>query len=274
MKRFSNNLKSVVSWCVVVAVLAAVSCSGTAVSPLGGDAEATSSENSFEGYAISIGPIVSPTPPTPREASAPDWGEFDEIVEPELPPWMQELIFDGMHISLTSGENDVDHTDYMYSSDNVTVIPDIGGDRVELASTPAAMSYVTYGFKDIPDGEEILRLEVTGTGAFGTGAGDGLYIGLGDYRRGAIRWVGPYAAEDDWVVNIWFMDNTNDQQRAYLTLAVAGGDTAEIEGLRVFVGGAPDVFHEPILEQVAMEIPLPDPFYELPPGFEELPLGG
>jgi hypothetical protein len=269
MKRFSNDLKWVVSWCVVVAVLAAVSCSGTAVSPLGGDTEATSPESSFEGYAVSIGPIVSPVPPSPRAASEPEWGEFDDIIEPEPSPWLQELLFDAMHISLTSGENDVDHTDYLYSSDNATVIPAPGDDHVELASTPDAMSYVTYGFKDIPAGEEILRVEVAGTGTFGAEASSGLYIGLGDYRRGAIRWVGPYAAEDDWVVNVWFMDNTNDHQRAYLTLAVSGGDAAEIEDLRVFVGGMPDVFREPILEEVAIEVPLPDPFHELPPGFGE-----
>jgi hypothetical protein len=258
MKSFYNNLKWVVSCSVAVAMLAVVSCSGNAVSPLGDNTEASYSVDSQGNMFGSVGPMTVDSPVLPKSSSGPGPEIDDDMIEVDPHDLLDDLLFNMMHIALESGENEVDHKGYMYHSENAY----INFDEVRLASEETAMSFVTYGFRNIPAGEEIRRVEVTGNGEFSEGSG--LWIGIGDPEKDTFKWTGPYSNEDDWVLNMYFMDNTNDLHRAYLTLAVSGGDAAYIHGLDIYVGGLPVLEHEPIFEMGEYMIPLPDPF---PDGF-------
>lgn len=258
MKSLYNSLKWVVSCSVAVAMLAVVSCSGNAVSPLGESTEASYSVDSEGNQYGSVGPMVADSPILPKGSSEPAPEIDDDMIEVDPHDLLDDLIFNLKHIELLSGENEVDHKNYMYHSENAYT----NFDEVRLASTEEQMSFVTYGFRNIPEGEEIRRVEVTGNGDFAEGTG--LWIGIGDPEKETFKWTGPYTNEDDWVLNMFFMDNTNDLQRAYLTLAVSGGDMAYIHGLTVHVGGLPEVEYGPIFEMGEYMIPLPDPF---PDGF-------
>ena len=239
MKCSNDNLMKVVSWSVAVGVLLAASCSGTAVSPLGEGVEADQDEMGYAQGFLENGTIVLSSPPSPRAASE-QADLIDDSIMEEYDPF-DDLLFGLAHIPLVSGENEVDHQDYLYHSENVDNDSDDFLDYVVLASEAGSMSFVTYGFREIPEGENITRVEVGGEGTFGDGAGNGLYIGIGDPEADTYEWIGPYRNEDEWSVNTPFMDNTNDQQRAYLTLAVAGGDRARISRLIIHVDGMPEI---------------------------------
>ena len=262
MKCLSHNLNWVVSWSVVVAMLFALGCSGTAVSPLGNAAETDVDELGYAAEYID-GSIYVSSPPSPRAASAPGDYIFDDSIIEYIDP----LLFYFSHIPLVSGENEVDVTEFMYHGDGAFIDhSDIFLSYVMLDSEPGTTSYVTYGFRDIPDGENITRVEVMGEGYFDDGAGNGLYIGISDPVADTYEWVGPFKNGEDWAVNMWFMDNTSDLHRAYLTLMVAGGDDAEIRDLTIVVNGMPEIGIEveSILERVAFDDPLPDLLEDFP----------
>jgi hypothetical protein len=256
MKSFYNNLKWVVSCSVAVAMLAVVSCSGSAVSPLGDNTEASYSVDSQGNQYGSVGPMTVDSPILPKGSSEPGPEIDDDMIEVDPHDLLDDLMFNLMHIALESGENEVDHKGYMYHSENAY----INFDEVRLASEETAMSFVTYGFRNIPEGENIQRVEVTGSGDFAEGTG--LWIGIGDPKKDTFKWTGPYTNEDDLVLNMYFMDNTNDLQRAYLTLAVSGGDMAYIHGLEIHVGGLPGIEMEPIFEMGELIDPWFNPFLD------------
>jgi len=237
-------------------MLFAMGCSGTAVSPLGNTAETDVDEL---GYAVefdSSGPIYSATIPSPRQASAP----ADSILDDSIAEVFDPMLWYFAHIPLASGENEVDVTEYLYHGDGAFVDhDDIFLNHVDLRSDPGTISYVTYGFRDIPDAENITRVEVLGEGYFGDGAGNGLYIGISDPIAETYQWAGPFKTGEDWAINLWFMDNVNDAQRSYLTLMVCNGDDAEIRGLTVYVDGMPEIEFEvdPIIEPIHFGDPLP-----------------
>jgi len=251
-----------VSWSVVVSLMLFAGCSGQAVSPLGDEADYD--EIGDATAFMEDGSITMDAPPSPRQASAPG----DDLISDEL-----EEVFDWMtyymaHIPLATGENEVDVTKFLYHSANAFVDhDDIYLNHVDLNSEPGGISYVTYGFRDIPAGENITRVEVWGDGIFGDGDENGLYIGIGDPDADTYKWIGPFKSGEEWAFNAWFMDNVNDLQRAYLTFVVSNGDMAEIRELRVYVDGMPEIGFEVegLLERVAFDSPLPDPETVGPP---------
>jgi hypothetical protein len=221
------SFKSIKNWIWMVLCLAALAAltgcqSG---SPLDlGDEALSDTQNAGEAPA----PIVSDEPVLPKGSS--DWQQFD----PEVSETLKDLLFDLRHIPLQSGDNCcIDPQDYMYKSSNVE---HDGGDVV-LKSTTGQMSYVTYGFRNIPEGEEIIKVTVRGTmdtqlfNPFG-----GLYIGISDYDLGQFRWFGPLGTENEYELPLWNIDTTNDSQRAYVTLAVYNGDHYTVQDIDVKVG--------------------------------------
>jgi len=262
MKCLINNWNWVISWSVVVAMLAAMGCSGTAVSPLGGSAE-TDVDSTYSVAYDGSGAIYLASPPSPRQASAP----ADDLLDDSIAEIFDPMLFYFAHIPLASGENEVDVTQFLYHGDGAFVDhDDIFLNHVDLHSDPGTTSYVTYGFRDIPEDENITRVEVMGEGYFGDGDGNGLYIGISDPVADNYQWAGPFKNGEDWAINLWFMDNVTDSQRAYLTLMVANGDDAEIRGLTVFVDGMPEIeIHlEPIIEPVHLGDPLPGALEDYP----------
>ncbi len=260
MKCSKNNLIKVVSWSVAVGVLLLVSCSGTAVSPLGEGVEADQDDMGYAQAFLENGTIVMQSPPSPR-AAAEQAEQIDDSIMEEYDP-MHDLLFSLAHIPLVSGENEVDYLDYLYHSEDVFVDHDDFFSYVVLRSEVGGMSFVTYGFRDIPEGENITRVEVLGEGYFGDGPSNGIYLGIGDPEADTYEWVGPFKNGEEWAINTPFMDNTNDQQRAYLTIAVAGGDEAGFRGLTVYVDGMPVVDVDDIIPEELLDPfpgPLPDP---------------
>lgn len=264
MKCLTNNLNWVVSWSVVVAMLFALGCSGTAVSPLGSGAETDIDQLGYAAEFDSNGSIYVASPPSPRQASAPGEDLLDDSIAEPIDPLAWYLA----HIPLVSGENEIDVTDYLYHGDGAFVDhDDIYLNHVDLSSEPGGTSYVTYGFRNIPEGENIIRVEIMGEGYFGDDESDGLYVGISDPATDTYKWVGPFKTGEDWALNLWFMDNVNDSQRSYLTLMVADGDYAEIREMRVFVGEPPHIgFEHELLEKVLFDDPLPGPGLEGYPG--------
>ena len=79
MKCLNNNLNWVVSWSVVVAMLFALGCSGTAVSPLGNDVETDADEIGYAAVMIPDGAITVSSPPSLRNAS--EIGDLRELLD-------------------------------------------------------------------------------------------------------------------------------------------------------------------------------------------------
>ena len=273
MKCLSHSLNWVVSWSVVVAMLFALGCSGTAVSPLGNAVETDVDELGYAAVMTPDGAVTVSYPPSPRETSAPAY--FRELVE-DANPGMEDIsdaviesMFELMHIPLVSGENDVDVTDFLYASESAYIDhSDIHLNYLVLDSEPGTTSFATFGFRDIPEDEYITRVEVFGTGRFGEDESCGLYIGIGDPELGTYEWAGPFKNSEDWAMNIWFMDNTTELQRAYLTLMVVNGDDADIYEMRVFVNGMPEIHLEEqtILQKIPFDGPFPYEYVESPGG--------
>jgi hypothetical protein len=201
------------------------------------------------------GSITVASPPSPRAASAPG----DYVVDDSITEYIDPMEFFNLHIPLVHGENDVDVTKFMYNSDNAFIDhEDMFLNHVDLNSEPGTTSFVTYGFRNIPEGENITRVEIWGEGYFGTSASNGLYIGIGDPELDTYKWVGPLKIGDEWALNCPFMDNTNDHQRAYLTLMVANGDDAEIREMIVFVNGMPLIGEQDLIPEQLLD-PFPGP---------------
>jgi hypothetical protein len=244
-------------------MLFALGCSGTAVSPLGNAVETDTDELGYAAEFTSDGSIYVSSPPSPRAASAPGDYIFDDSIIEHIDP----LLFYFSHIPLVSGENEIDLTQFMYHGDGAYIDhSDIYLNYVVLDSEPGTTSYVTYGFRDIPEGENITRVELLGDGIFGDGAGNGLYIGIGDPEADTYEWVGPFKNGEDWAVNMWFMDNTSELQRSYITLMVANGDDASIYTMKVYVNGMPEIGYEAesIIERVMLDDPIPGPMEDFP----------
>jgi len=190
--------------------------------------------------------LESSGPGLPRESS--DW--FD--IFPDLDPGIDwEGLIEALHQPLAEGDNSVVVKNYLYASSDAETVPvivgydeifpgfeiPIFGEGVHLASAAGEMSYVTYGFTEIPAGKDMIHVSAQGSASYTDHAGAGLYIGVGDYNHGAYRWFGPFSADDsDWVLPITHMNTTNDTQHAYLTFAVYGGDAATFSHINVEVG--------------------------------------
>ena len=258
MFRLKNNWMWV-SWCVVVTLLLSASCSGSAISPLG-ESEATTEVVASQPAPASDA-IVLAEPPSPRLASAPA-NPGDEVTEQ-----FDWLGFYLKHVPLESGENDVDVTQFLYRSANAFIDhDDIYLNHVDLHSTETEMSYVTYGFRNIPEGENIVRVEIFGDGIFGDGPFNGLYIGISNAAKGTYEWAGPFQPGMDWALDVWNLDSADDNNRAYMTFAVYGGDMAEIRELKVWVNGM-QVMQAPELEFMFDYVRFTDPI----PGTVPLP---
>ena len=273
MKCLNNNLNWVVSWSVVVAMLFALGCSGTAVSPLGNAVETDVDEIGYAAVMTPDGAITVSSPPSLRNTS--ELGDLRELIE-EANPGLEgihdsliESVFESMHIPLVSGENEVDVTDFLFACESAYVDhSDVYLNYLVLDSEPGTTSFATFGFRDIPEGEYITRVELIGTGSFGDGASCGLYIGIGDPDMGTYEWAGPFKNGEDWALNIWFMDNTTALQRAYVTLLVANNDDAEIYQMKVYVNGMPEIHLEEqtVLQKIPFDDPFPYEYVETPGG--------
>jgi hypothetical protein len=179
--------------------------------------------------------------------------ELEEIGDLEI--GLLDTLFLSMHIPLAEGDNDVPVEDYLAASDNVSdmALPGSPGWHLDehgnlvfgmetihftrLSSGPGEVSFVTYGFSDIPEGKEIIGVRINGfSEAELFNPGEGLYVGMGDYYKDAWRWYGPYGTQSEYDITFRNLDSTNDGQRGYLTLAVYGGDTYTIESIEVVVG--------------------------------------
>jgi hypothetical protein len=216
-------------------------------SPLGVSDEALSDS---QNVGDQQSPIVADQPALPKGSS-----DFQQI-DPGLSKQLQDMLYAMKHIPLESGENnDIDLGKYLDKSDNATekstyvgshyqddgyghmiVISEYRTDIV-LQSGTGEMSYVTYGFRNIPEGEQLTKITVRGTmdtqmfNPFG-----GLYIGVSDYDHGNFRWFGPLGTENEYTLNLFNINTTNSKQRAYVTLAVYNGDDYTVQDLDVKVG--------------------------------------
>ncbi len=232
----------------LAAVLSIASCGGGAGSPLG-DVEAANNNNNqllTDSQAPSV--LVSQEMPSLREASAPNPGDYFEV-DP-IPDWFDSY-FIALHDSLGSGDNVIDVTTPTYKSGNTTaesvitgwhidpwgdLIPEYG-DALVLSSEPLNMAYATFGFTDIPDGEEMLTITAHGYGNFGSHEGNGLYIGVGDMADGIYRWFGPYAPDaSEYKVSTMGMDTANSSGRGYVSFVVYNGDEFVLTDLEISVG--------------------------------------
>jgi predicted small lipoprotein YifL len=241
-----RNIKNLIWMVLCLAALAALTGCQSG-SPLDLNDEAL---NDSQNVGEAPEPIVNPEPVLPKEAA-----EYKQV-DPGHAKLIEDVLFDLRHIPLESGDNnDIDQGAYMYQSDNVTEEEVQVGTHIEideygnmwvvgeyntdviLKSTTGEMSYVTYGFKNIPEGEEIIKVTVRGTmntqmfNPFG-----GLYIGVSDYDNGNFRWFGPLGTECEYELNLWNIDTTNSKQRAYVTLAVYNGDHYTVQDIDVRVG--------------------------------------
>jgi hypothetical protein len=277
----------------LVALLAIASCGGGASSPLN-DLEAASG-NTADSQSLAPMPdvLVSDTLPTLHQVSAPSPGDFEQIIDP-IPDWWDNVWLT-LHDSLASGDNVIDTLTPTYKSSNTTVESVLSGfhvgpggtiipeysDALVLSSSPDHIAYATFGFTDIPDGEEILTITAHGHGAFESHANNGLYIGLGDMADGKYRWFGPYAPDAaEYKISTFGLDTANSNGRGYLTFAVYNGDQFTLTSLEVSVGERqlfpgfnwdlvqiqpllpPDGYFNMDLihpEDIVVPIPLPDP---------------
>jgi len=231
----------------LVAALSIASCGGGAGSPL--DAvEATDGSNQVIAATDSPDVLNSDQMPSLREASAPNPGDYLEI-DP-VPDWWDSY-FLAIHDSLASGDNVIDVTTPTYKNSNASVESVIAGfhingmgdivpeyqDALVLSSNPGEMAYATFGFSDIPDGEEMLTITAHGYGNYGSHPNNGLYIGIGDMEDGVYEWFGPYAPDaSEYKVSTWGLDTANSSGRGYVTFAVYNGDEFVLMDLEVEVG--------------------------------------
>lgn len=235
--------------CLALSLLALASCGGGVPIDLNG--EAATNASSTPGDVDLIGEAYSAAvldePVLPKDAS-------DLQIMPVEEAEMTEQGFSDMHVSLHEGHNGVEIGDYLAASADVAPGTVLGPpvwhmdgegnlvygpreyDAVNLTSTPGNVSFVTYGFKDIPEDKEITGLLITGlSDAELSNPGAGLYVGIGDYESGAYRWYGPLGTKSKYELTFRDLDSTNDQQRGYITLAVYGGDIYNLIGLNLSV---------------------------------------
>jgi len=231
-----------------LAAVLAVGCGGMQSSPLG-DAEAVLDNGGSDSGQSQA--YVSDGFLSLHEVSK--LAEEEELLpyDPEEYPQPSDLLWLLRHQSVASGENELDHTLMLAHSSNAEVttgivgwtldggghiVPEYG-DVVRLESSAGEMSYVTYALKDIPDGEEIRKIEIDGIGEFGTHAGAGLWIGVGDMDSGAYNWYGPKTeTSGGYELSLFNPSSANDAHRAYFTLAVYNGDEFQINEIRVTIG--------------------------------------
>jgi hypothetical protein len=231
----------------LVALLAIASCGGGAGSPLSDEALNGNSNESTQ--IAQPDALVTVTMPTLRQVSAPT--PPDDLLEIDPAPDWFDHIWLALHESLAHGDNAIDVLTPTYKSSSTTVESVITGwhvgpggtinpefsDALVLASEPGEMAYATFGFKDIPDGEEMLTITAHGYGAFGSHENNGLYIGIGSMEKGMYKWFGPYAPDaDEYKVSTWGLDTANSDGHGYVTFAVYNGDQFTLLDLQVTIG--------------------------------------
>jgi len=232
------------NWMVLCLVTLATVASCQAGSPLDPSDEAANINGNTE-----VTENIVTQPVLPKEGSG-IWDLIDDYVID-----FSDLLFNLKHQSLVTGNNDIDHMKTVLRSNNVVesthyskpkIVPDGNGgweiqidqlESIELHSTFEDMSFVTYGFKDIPVGQQITKIKVEGYLANPLfNPSGGLYIGVSDYGKSTYRWYGPLGTEDEYEVNLYKVDTTNSDQRAYVTLAVFGSDAIGITKVEIEVG--------------------------------------
>jgi hypothetical protein len=191
---------------------------------------------------------------------ASDLFDFPDIV---LPPDILDPGFDidawweSLHNPVVEGDNAIPLDKWLSKSGNASeqlvilgyheIFPGVEipylGTGMGLASAEGEMSYATYGLGAVPDGKQINHIHLVGGGSEGPGDQHGLYIGLGNYGKGAYQWFGPYdLADGEYDLDIHLMDNVNDGAHAYIVLATHDGDSFVASHLDVGVGdGLPDI---------------------------------
>ena len=219
---FKNSFNRIWMVLCLVAMFAAVSCGSG--SPLDLEDEALDSQDTT---LQQLEPVVVEAPAITKGSS--DWVEID----PGIHEHIYDILYHLRHIDVESGVNVIDPLDYLIASDNVVE----EAAAVDLNSGGSDASFVTYGLRDFPEGEDISRLVIRGySDAPLFNPGEGVYIGVHDFANDQVRWFGPFGTDDEYVLNLWNMDTVSDDDRAYFTVAVYGGDTYTIEEIEVTVG--------------------------------------
>lgn len=198
------------------------------------------------------GHVVAPQPLLPDEGKGvSDWFDLPDIHIPDLGPVFDfDAWWESQHIDVVSGENAIPLDSPIMYSDNVTAVPmitgwhDVGlgilvpeiGTGLDMLSAPGEMSYAMFGLKGIPDGEDVVNVQLQGQLAPGAGDTHGVYIGIGNYDENSFRWYGPYdLASGEKELSFYNIDTTNSSGHAYVTLAVWGGDELELSNLDITI---------------------------------------
>lgn len=185
--------------------------------------------------AEEAGPLILHEPLMAREASS-WWSELNEA------------LFVGLHTSVAPGDNEIAGNEYMAASANVEQMPVVVGtewflpviENRPLLKSALRTSFVTYGLRDIPVGDQISRVRLVGGSELGSAPDAAIWIGVSDYGKERMRWFGPYTPDSSEAllvdVSLFGVDTVNASERAYITVLTHGGCNAVALRLHVEIG--------------------------------------
>ncbi|MCH7471415.1 hypothetical protein IIA79_00485 [bacterium] len=185
-------------------------------------------------YSYDPPPRVAPRAPAVYRAQS-DWlsWQIDEYQR----TW--DGYFEELHVDVGRGYSFIESTSHLFASRNVLRLEREDHIGITLASDLGEASFITYGLRGIFGDEQLISIEVFGSGNFGSWPERGMYIGVRQFNASRSSWYGPFLPGHPALIYIQQNLLRGLSQDAYITIVVFDGDMLALDGLGVNVGRAP-----------------------------------